>query len=263
MDSGRCSLYIVTPDANAATLKRLRGIGICMGVSITPVSHISDLPLSVHNSDILLIPEHLLNAEFPAQKWRNVFVICGSQKQVSAANFNTIIFSNRDEQAIDWAQITSAIVKKFMKQPQQHTWYGIQHKIASKISTPSTEFAMWAGSYKNLPAVKIDRIIKTLRSVERHLNTSKSNAFTLNINMEPSVLHISLHMKDSSPVELEKISRLFESADFCKEATIGQQGGLMVNAAFNLGATKVSQIIIRAIKPNDNMGTNFSSREVS
>ena len=263
MDSGHCSLYIVTPDANAAVLKRLRGIGISMGVSITPVSHVSDLPISTHNSDLLLIPDHLLNAESPAHKWPNVFAICGSQKQVSTANFNTIIFSNRDEQGIDWAQITSAIVKKFMKPPQRHVWYGIQHEIASEISTPSTEFAMWAGSYKNLPALKIDRIIKILRSMERHLNASKSTAFNLNINMEPSVLHISLNMKDSSPAELEKISRLFESADFCKEAAISQQGGLMVNAAFNLGATKVSQIIIRTIKPIGIMGTHISHREVS
>ena len=263
MDSGPCSLYIVTPDANAAVLKRLRGLGISMGVCITPVSQLADLPSHPGTYDLLLIPDYLLNGESPAHKWANVFTISSSQKQVNKTNSNSVLFYSRDEQTIDWVQITCSIVKNFMKTPQNAVWFGIHHEIASKISTPSTEFAMWAGSYKSLAALKIDRVSKTLRSLERQLTGSKSCPFTLKINMEPGVLNISLNLKDNKPLDLDKISSLFESLDFCQEATISQQDGLMVNASFNLGATKVNRITICVVKPIALMGTAISRKEVS
>ncbi len=263
MDSGHCSLYIVTPDANAAVLKRLRGLGVAMGVNVIPVNHRSELPSNPLRGDILLCPEHLLNPTSTVHLWPNVFIVSSKLKLDNTTDFNTISPLGRDDQPIDWIQITTIMIKNVIKNTRPTAWFAIQHAISSKISTPSTELAIWAAPYKNLAAIKIDRVIKTLRSLERPLIAPKFPPFTVNISVEPSALHLELRIDDNRPYEIEKITRLFDSLEFCQETTVSQHDGLMIRVAFSLGAGKVSRITTCIVKPISTVLDNTSRREVS
>ncbi|MEI6833799.1 MAG: hypothetical protein WCL28_07380 [bacterium] len=263
MDSGYCSLYIVTTDTNAAVLKRLRGLGVAMGINVIPVSHSSELPSNPVSGDILLCPEHLLNSTSAVHRWPNVIIASSKLKSDQRNDFNTISCLGRDDQPLDWIQITTMTIKNLIKKTRPTPWFAIHHAISSKISTPSTEFAIWAAAYKNLSAIKLDRVIKTLRSLERPLIAPKFPPFTINIGVEPSTLHLELRIDDNRPFEIEKNTRLFDSLEFCQETTVSQHDGLMIRVALSLGAGKVSRITTCIVKPISTVLDNTSRREVS
>ena len=263
MDSGYCSLYIVATDANAAVLKRLRGLGVAMGVNVIPVSHSSELPSNPVSGDILLCPEHLLNSTSAVHRWPNVFIASSKLKSDQRTDFNTISCLGRDDQPVDWLQITTSMIKNVIKKTRPTTWFAIQHAISSKISTPSTEFAIWAAPYKNLSAIKLDRVIKTLRSLERPLIAPKFPPFTINIGVEPSTLHLELRIDDNRSFEIEKITRLFDSLEFCQETTVSHHDGLMIRVAISLGSAKVSRIHACMVKAVKTALDDTSRREVS
>jgi hypothetical protein len=263
LDSGYCSLYILTTDGNAAVLKRLRGLGVAMGVNVIPVSHISELPSHPVGGDILLCPEYLLTSTSSLRRWPNVFIVSSKLKSDHTTAFNTISCLGRDDQPMDWIQITTITIKNLIKKTRPAAWFAIQHAISSKISTPSTEFAIWAAPYKNLSALKLDRIIKTLRSLERPLIAPKFPPFTINIGLEPSTLHLELRIDDNRPFEIEKITRLFDNLEFCQETTVSQHDGIRLRVAFSLGASKTSRINTCMVKPISIPIGNTSRREVS
>lgn len=263
MDSGRRSLYIVTPDANAAIMRRLRGLGVSMGVPITPVSSASDLPKKSQDDAFLIIPEQFMGPHSLLRDWSNTFVICTGPKDPRSSNFNTIHVQRGMDGQIDWCYIATYMVKNVILKSNFGAWFSIEHKVVSKHSIPSKEFTIWARSFTALSTQKIERISNSLRTLERLISATNKTSFNLRITLESRSLGLALALDDTPSVDLENIIHIFDGLEFCHEATFSLHGQPTIKAHFYLDSTSSNRLLARIIHPLGASSTTAKSREAS
>lgn len=240
MDNGTTSLYVVAPDANAALMKRLRGIGVSTGISVIPVSDVKELPIRPSSPAVLLVPDSALIGSIEMRNWFSIFLISSSKNMTQHHDaLNTVHVKTKDHLQIDWTNLTTIVVRKFIKNITTPSWHAIQESFPKRAETASFAFSLWASSHKALPAGKLTQIGKLINSVEKTATSKAPDDFSLQVTLDPEYLCFNLSFPETSHKAIKKIAALFQSLDSCQIVTFSKEkSALSIEASFWLGKPK-------------------------
>lgn len=260
MEERPLTLYIVSPDANAATLKRLRGLGTSTGLTVTAMTQISDLPATPSNSSILLLPSDLVANKDKLEAWKNLFIICSAKTDNPTTSGNIIRINTTAESPADWIRITNTLIKYILKAEGKSSWHALRHKISSREFNIAAELTRWIKSNKALNTEKLSQITNILGTVESMHGGQKSCPTTLSLSLEASHLHLDIQTINTTNLDVKQLSSFFSSLDFCEAATIEANDKLQIYAVFSLEAKVTQRIVFEVSKP---MATQDVTKEAS
>lgn len=260
MEERALTLYIVSPDANAATLKRLRGLGTSTGLTVTAITQISELPANPSNSSILLLPSDLLASNGKLEAWKNLFIICSAKTGNSPASGNIIRINTTAESPADWIRITSSLIKYILKTEGKSSWHALRHEIVSREFNAAAELTKWIKSNKALNTEKLSQITNIFGTVESMHGGQKNCPTKLGISLEASHLHLDIQTSNTNSLDVQKLSSFFCSLDFCEAAKIEAHDKLQIYAVFSLEAKVTQRIVFEVSEP---MATQDVTKEAS
>ena len=209
------SLFIVAPDANAATLKKLRGIGVATGINIVAVQSVSDLETPPPALSTLLIPDVLLEQGYPIKEWHRVFEISQSPYIRHSRNLNTIASKTQQSSGHDWIQITNQFVRHFVEVNTSCRWYSIQSSWAFKSQKIANELTNWMTHHQIKKTSRLSILHKSLDAID--LMASAENLShrlrTMDVRLDTKNLEIKLTIPYRSPFDLDRLQNVFSKLD--------------------------------------------------
>lgn len=209
------SLFIVAPDANAATLKKLRGIGVATGTSIVAVQTVSDLETPPPSLSTLLIPDYLLEQGYPTKEWHRVFAISQSPSIRPSRDRNIIASKIPINSGHDWIQITNQFVRHFIEANAICRWYSIQSSWGFKSQQIATELKNWMTQHQIKKTSRLSVLLKSLAALDQMASHEKVNHQLRNIDIMLDTKHfeIKLTMPCPSSFDLDRLQSAFSSLD--------------------------------------------------
>ena len=249
MDGSILTLYIVSPDANAATLKRLRGLGTTTGLSVVAVTQVSDLPAAPSMPSVLLTTSDLFNTVHKTDDWKNIFLVCQSKQDFYDGSENIIRVNSTPDIPCDWIRLTNSLIKYILKTEQKSPWYALHHNIVSREFNLAAEFAKWAKTNKALGAGRLHQMSRIFGTIDAMHRTPKTCPTKLNISLDAAHLHVEIVAKSPDNFDTKQLVSFFSSLDFCEDITIVTQNEIKVYALFSLESTCGQQFIFEIRKP--------------
>ncbi len=209
------SLFIVAPDANAATLKKLRGIGVATGTSIVAVQSVSDLETPPPPLSTLLIPDHLLEQGYPTKEWHRVFEISQSPCVRRSMDRNIIASKTPLSGGHDWIQIVNQFVRHFVEANTSCRWYSIQSSRAFQSQQIAFELTNWMTQHQIKKTSRLSVLQKSLDALDQMASSENLNhqLRTMDVILDTKHFEIKLTMPCPSPFDLERIVNVFSSLD--------------------------------------------------
>jgi len=209
------SLFIVAPDANAATLKKLRGIGVATGISIVAVQSLSELEAPPPSFSTLLIPDYLLDQAYPNKEWRQVFEISQSPYIQSSRERNIIASKPPLSAGHDWIQITNQFVRHLAQANTSCRWYSIQSSWAFTSQQITTELTTWMTHHQIKKTSRLSVLLKSLDALDQLASAENINhrLRTMNVMLDTKHFEIKLEMPCPSPFDLDRLMNVLSSLD--------------------------------------------------
>lgn len=209
------SLFIVAPDANAATLKKLRGIGVATGTSIVAVQSVSDLETPPPSLSTLIIPDYILEQGYSTKEWHRIFEISQNPHIRRSRDRNIIASKTSLNSGHDWIQITSQFVRHFVDANTSCRWYSIKSSWAFTSQQITTEVTNWMTQHQIKKTSRLSVLLKSLDALDQMASHEKVNhrLRTIDIRLDTKHFDIRLAMPCPSPIDLDRLQGAFSSLD--------------------------------------------------
>ncbi len=209
------SLFIVAPDANAATLKKLRGIGVATGTSIVAVQSLSDLETPPPSLSTLLIPDYLLEQGYATNGWHQVFEISQAPSIRSSGDRNIIASKTPLGAGHDWIQITNQFVRHFVETKTSCRWYSIQKSCAFTSQQIATEMTNWMTQHQIKKTSRLSALLKSLDALDQVASYENLNnrLRTMDVMLDTKHFEIKLTIPCPIPFDLDRLQNSFSSLD--------------------------------------------------
>jgi len=256
-------IYIIAPEANAAVMKKLRGLGVAFGVSVEPFLNISELPERPNPNSILLIPEHVVDRKFPKDSWQNIFLI-GRGRRAKLRNQTGLILLNCDEDTtIDWAAVTEMAIKFILKPDHCTPWYAIRTEVDLTSSTSAQEFSAWCKRQKSPPFSTFARLQKNLENLDKMTSGKNLKGSYLAISVDSTFLQLKLRLQTSEPLDPELVVEQFPSQNTPLTSVHQGPGIFEIRYFVNLTSSQSSRLSILILNPYRAITKLKVSREAS
>lgn len=192
MEAKAPKIYILTPDANLAAMRRLRGIGVTQGIDIRAVPNVTDLPQDPDPSSILVITESQLKKLNPPTSWNTMFLVAmGPQKQ-SLGNSHQIIVNAANEALLPWPAILESVIYATGATAHLAPWHSVTHEGQVEAGNLIQEISRWTKVHKIQAHRSIIALIKNLSTVAKISATSKSSTIAYEISFDSQEVRLNL-----------------------------------------------------------------------
>ena len=192
MDAKAPKIYILTPDANLATMRRLRGIGVTQGIDIYALPLVTDLPKDPDPSSSLVIPESQFKKLNAPTSWNNLFIAAiGPQKQ-SLGNSHQIIVNAAHEDLFPWPAILESVIYATVAKAHFAPWHCVTHHGQVEAINLIPEISRWTKVHKIQSHGSIIALIKNLGTVVKISTASKSSAIAYDISFDSQEVRLNL-----------------------------------------------------------------------
>ena len=193
MDAKAPKIYIITPDANLATMRRLRGIGVTQGIDIHALPLVTDLPQDPDPSSILVIPESQFKKLNAPTSWTKLFVASiGPQKQ-PLGNSHHIIVNAANESVFPWSALLDSVIYATSATAHIAPWHSVTHHGQVEAINLVQEISRWTKVHKLQAHGSIIALIKNLGTVAKISTASKSSAMAYDISFDSQEVRLNLH----------------------------------------------------------------------
>ena len=193
MDAKAPKIYILTPDANLATMRRLRGIGVTQGIDIHAVPLATDLPQGPDPSSILVMPESQFKKLNTPTSWNKVFIASiGPQKQ-PVGDSHQIIVNAANESVFPWPALLEGVIYATGATSHIAPWHSVTHHGQVEAINLVQEISSWTKVHKIQAHGSIIALIKNLGTVAKISTASKSSAMAYNISFDSQEVRLNLY----------------------------------------------------------------------
>lgn len=211
----RGSLFIVAPDANAATLKKLRGIGVATGTGLIAVQSITDLAMPPPAFSTLLIPEYIIDQGYLAKDWHRVFEISQSPHILHARSRNVIAPREPLTSGHDSIQIVNLFIRHFFDGAPKNRWFAIHSSWVLKAQQITPQLKNWMAHHHIAKTSKISALIKSLDALEQMVSSGSMNQRErhLDVLLDTKNFEIQIEMPCPNPFDADRLQKTFAGVD--------------------------------------------------
>lgn len=246
MRETRRSLFIVAPDANAATLKKLRGIGVATGISIVAVQSLSELEAPPPSLSTLLLPDYLLEQGYATKGWHQIFEISQSPYIRSSGDRNIIASKTTLSNGPDWIQITNQFVRHLAQANTSCRWYSIQSSWAFTQQPIATELTTWMTHHQIKKTSRLSVLLKSLDALNQLASAENPNHSlrTMNVMLDTKHFEVKLEISYPIPLDLDRLQNAFSSLDSSLLIFTKTNDSLRVEIQLPLNMSNESSIVV-------------------
>ena len=187
-------IYIITPDANLATMRRLRGIGVTQGIDIHAVPLVTELPQDPDPSSILVIPESQFKKLNKPTSWNKILVASMGPQTQPLGNSHQIIVNVANESVFPYSALLDSVIYATGATAHIAPWHSVTHHGQVEAINLVQEISRWTKIHKIQAHGSIIALMKNLGTAAKISIASKSSAMAYEISFDSQEVRINLHI---------------------------------------------------------------------
>ncbi len=240
------SLFIVAPDANAATLKKLRGIGVATGTNIVAVQNTSDLVTPPPALSNLLIPDYFIEQGYNTKDWHRVFEISQTHLIRNTRDRNIITSKDSLSGGTDWVQIVNKFVRHCLKDHTKCRWHSITKAWTFKTQQSSAELTKWMNNHQIKKTSRLSALLKSLDILDQIASSGNLShrERTIEIMLDTKHFEVRLEMPCPKPLEIERLQNVFSGVDTSLLAFTKTNDSLLVKIQLSFNISNENSFVV-------------------
>lgn len=188
-------IYRVLPDANNLVVRKVRGLGLSLGITAQVVNDAKCLPSIPPDNAILMLPENVRipKADNHDQTWSQIFIV-SSDQSFRHGRYSSIIVDSKDEPGATETKILRGVLA-VRGISSGLGWHASSIMGQSSFSEFIARFNVWSHEFKIFTCASVASLTTALAQLIPYVGAS---ATTYEISLDGESIRLSLKIKTNN-----------------------------------------------------------------